>query len=518
MCTLRSPLHILHLEDDSNDFKLIKSTLLSEKIDCKIVHVSTGADFIKALENDEFDIILADHSLPDFDGLSALTLARKKYPDIPFIFVSGTIRETLAIETMKSGITDYVLKDNLPRLVPSIERALREAEESKKCKRAEETMRESEANLFAIVENTHDLIWSVDREYRLITANSAFHRTIAVALGREIACGEGMLLDVFPSNVLQPWQKWYDRALRGESYVQEMAFTDTNGVKRVWETAFNAITDPQVGIVGVTCFGRDITERKQAEEEIHKLNEELEQRVIERTSQLEAANSELESFSYSVSHDLRAPLRSINGFSKILTEDYMDKLDDEGKRLLNIIQDNTEKMENLIDDLLALSRIGRKDIVLSDIDMYKLAKEVFNEVKAINLERKIQFNIQPLPPARGDLGMIQQVFFNLLSNAIKFTKTKEVAVVEVGGYDEGLKNVYYVKDNGVGFNMKYANQLFRAFQRLHSEEEFEGTGIGLALVKRIVNRHNGQIWAEGKENEGATFYFTLAKNLTKTED
>ncbi|MCX9011435.1 MAG: ATP-binding protein [Candidatus Methanoperedens sp.] len=243
---------------------------------------------------------------------------------------------------------------------------------------------------------------------------------------------------------------------------------------------------------------QQLAERKRAEEEL-----------IKRTAQLEAANKELEAFSYSVSHDLRAPLRAIDGFSRVLLEDHSPKLDDEGKRLLNIVRGNTQKMGQLIDDLLTLSRLGRKQMELSDIDMAKLAKATFDELKSTIPERTIMLDIRELPPARGDQSMMRHVFVNLLSNAIKFTRPKENAMIEVGGRTEGRENIYYVKDNGVGFDMQYVNKLFGVFQRLHSADEFEGTGVGLALVQRIIHKHGGRVWAEGKVNEGAVFYFTL---------
>jgi signal transduction histidine kinase len=229
---------------------------------------------------------------------------------------------------------------------------------------------------------------------------------------------------------------------------------------------------------------------------------ELEQRVAERTAELEA-------FSYSVSHDLRTPLLTIDGFSRMLVDDYADQLDAEGQRLLRTICSNSQNMGRLIDDLLAFSRLGRQEMRPAEIKMSELAAAVCAELTATAPERKLQFNLQPLPPARGDQSMIRQVFVNLLSNAIKFTGPKEVAIIEVGAAEEENHNVYYVRDNGVGFEMKYADKLFGVFERLHSDDEFAGTGVGLAFVQRILHRHGGRVWAEGKVGEGATVYFTL---------
>lgn len=251
---------------------------------------------------------------------------------------------------------------------------------------------------------------------------------------------------------------------------------------------------------------RIIVESRQAEQ--HRLVKvELERRVAERTAELEAVNKELESFSYSVSHDLRAPLRAVDGFSRMLEEDYSGKLDDEGRRLLNVIRDSGRKMGQLIDDLLTFSRLGKKLIAASGIDMMEQARAVFGELA--DGDDRIRLELGPLPAAWGDPALVRQVWLNLLSNAIKFSAQRPAPLVTVTGRVDATGNIYCVKDNGAGFDMRYYDKLFGVFQRLHSPEEFPGTGVGLAIVQRVVARHGGRVWAEGKEGEGAAFYFAL---------
>ena len=262
--------------------------------------------------------------------------------------------------------------------------------------------------------------------------------------------------------------------------------------------------------IAYALHGLDVeTQRGTAEEDLRKHRDQLEQRVRDRTAQLEESNKELEAFSYSVSHDLRAPLRAIDGFTRLLADDYAPHLDTEGKRLCSIIHENTAKMGRLIDDLLTFSRLGRAEMSLSRIDMQTMANSVFHELTTPESRARIDFQVGVLPPALADPTLMRQVWMNLLANAIKFSSKRERAVIKVSAQQNQGENVYVVQDNGAGFDMQYVGKLFGVFQRLHSSKEFEGTGVGLALVQRVIRRHGGRVWAEGEIDKGATFYFAL---------
>ncbi|MFZ6013996.1 MAG: sensor histidine kinase [Bacteroidota bacterium] len=281
-------------------------------------------------------------------------------------------------------------------------------------------------------------------------------------------------------------------------------YTDNLNVFKGYECgAFSFITkpfQPEVLLNKVNFF----LEKHRQEVELREMNDKLEQ----KNADLEFVNSELEAFSYSVSHDLRAPLRAIDGYARMLAEDCSHKLSDDEHRYLNAVQENATKMGNLIDGLLTFSRLGKKPIELNKVDLKKMVEDVWHELQR-SARSDVIFKIHTLPPVRGDYDLLKQVMINLISNAIKYSSKKEKPEIEIGFEIQENETAFYVKDNGAGFNMEYANKLFGVFQRLHSPAEFEGNGVGLALVQRIVNKHGGKIWADAETGKGATFWFTL---------
>jgi two-component system, sensor histidine kinase and response regulator len=256
-------------------------------------------------------------------------------------------------------------------------------------------------------------------------------------------------------------------------------------------------------------------ERERLEQKFRKLNEELEQRIKDRTAELEVANQDLEAFSYSVSHDLRAPLVHLHGFSSLLLENHASHLDEQGNRYLQNIKHGATRMSALIDDLLMLAKVSRQGLRVRDVGLNELVEDVAKELKEESSEREVEWRIAPLPFVKCDYGLMRQVLVNLLSNALKYTKKRERAVIEISSQVIDGKQVVMVRDNGVGFDMGYADKLFAPFQRLHSDKEFEGTGIGLATVQRIIQRHSGRIWAHSEPGMGATFYFTVGSEASK---
>ncbi len=373
-------------------------------------------------------------------------------------------------------------------------------------KATEETIRKLNADLSATLQAIPDLLFDFDRNgtYLGVWANNpALLATQKDALlGRTVA-------EVLPAEAAAIVSASLAEADRdGSSFGNVMQLDLAQGT--TWfELSVSKKADTGGPAARFIVLSRDVTARKQAEDAVRKLNQDLEQRVSERTAELEQANAELEAFSYSVSHDLRAPLAAIDGFSHLLTQKYEAQLDDEIRRYLDRIRANAVRMGHLIDDILNFSLTSRREMSMATVDMRELAHEVFEELRAATPQRSITLRLGELPPAKGDRAMIRQVLVNLLSNAVKYTAPRPDATIDVEGVADGERNTYRVTDNGVGFDMQYADKLFGVFQRLHGVAEFEGTGVGLAIVKRIVTRHGGQVAAVGKVNEGASVSFTL---------
>lgn len=637
---MQKELRIVMLEDRAEDAVLTRDALRKSGMRFSFSYVDSREEFLRELDRGP-DIILSDHGLPSFDGLTALRLAKEKCPEVPVVFVTGALGEEFAIRIFENGASDYVLKHHLYELAPAVRRALHMAEEARRHREEDEHLRRTSELFRNLVDGVTDYaLYMLDPDGRITTWNRGAELvegyTASEVLGRhidvlfppeEVARGKPrqilehaarrgryeedgwrkrrdgsrvwmnvVLTAIRDSNTgeLQGFvkvahdlteQKRAEEALRRseertrailETALDAIVVMDANGTVREW----NPAAERMFGFSRETAIGRpladlifppylrmryatglaqhfveggspmlnrrteaiaqradgsefpvelaitearsehettftghiiDITERKHAEAQIRQLNTELEARVRKRTEQLELANRELEAFSYSVSHDLRAPLRHINGFVEILQSSAAETLDEESRGFLNTIADSARQMGRLIDDLLAFSRVGRAELRFIPVKLENLLAEAMREVRGELATRDVRWEIGPLPEVRGDPSMLRQVLVNLLSNALKYSRPRSPAVIQVKASESDSEHVISVSDNGVGFDATYASKLFGVFQRLHPAHEFEGTGIGLAIVRRVITRHGGKVWAEGEVDRGATFSFSLPK-------
>ncbi|MDH5505627.1 MAG: PAS domain S-box protein, partial [Anaerolineae bacterium] len=363
-------------------------------------------------------------------------------------------------------------------------------------------LRESEERLRTVVTNAPIILFALDQNGTFQVSEGTGLKALGLKPGEVVGQSMYDIYKDYPKIIEEN-----EAGLRGEFRKSIIAVAGL-----FFETRITPVSNPNGEITGVIGVSTDITEQKQVEDRIRKLNDELEHRVTERTAQLKNTNDELEAFAYTISHDLRAPLRAISGFSSILQEEFQSKIPKDGKRYLQMIHDNAAQMDQLILNLLEFSRLSRQPIRKRRVSTKQIVETAIKDMAAEMGDRQVEIVVGDLPDCLADQSLLKQVFLNLLSNAIKFTQQQKTAKIEVGILEnDNIENTFFVRDNGIGFDMKYIDKLFEVFQQLHSDKSFEGTGAGLAIVQRIILRHGGRIWAEAEKDNGAVFYFTLGE-------
>jgi len=499
------PLRLLVIDDDENDERLIVRELQRSGYDLTWERVDTAASLENALRK-EWDVVTCDWVMPSFTAPAALKILAQHEPAYPVIIVSGQAAEEVAVAAMKAGACDVVSKLNLVRLGPAIDRELRDAASRQAGQRAEKAHRLSELRYRRLFESAKDGIIILNADSgRIIDANPFLLKMLDYRL-EELVGQE--LWEIAPFRDITANKDAFQK-LQAEKYIRYDHLPLESKSGRRTDVEFVSNVYPVNGDRIIQCNIRDITARRRLEVEIASLTEGLERRVRERTIEVDALNAELATFSQSVSHDLRAPLRHIEGFIKLLMEDYADRLGGEGRDYLTRIAGSAARMGQLIADLLRLSQTTQGQMALESVDLSAIARSIVVELRGAEPNRRADIIVAPGLVVDGDPHLLAAVLENLLGNSWKYTSHHPSARIEFGMTERDGCRVFFVRDDGAGFDMTEAGKLFGAFQRLHDAGQFEGTGIGLATVQRIVHRHGGRVWAEAAVEKGATVYFTI---------
>ncbi|HYG24410.1 MAG TPA: ATP-binding protein [Verrucomicrobiae bacterium] len=496
---IKKEIRVLMIEDTAPDVLLINHELRKAGLRFRSRRVETRDSFLHELEHHTPDVILSDHGVPGFDGFAALAEARDRCPDVPFIFVSGGPDGRTVEETLKSGADDYVLKQNLHLLAPAIERVLRDADTRARHRQLESALLDAEEHLRLVSAELKEYsAFMLDRDGRVATWNP----------------GAEQMLGFEPNEILgEHYSRLFPPESRTEgrpAFLLEEAQRKDRGEesgKRCRKNGESFSASHAVVVVrseggqlrGFLSIVRDLSPRAAATEPGM---EDLDR------SDADAKYKELETFTHSVAADLRMPLRHIESFSEVLLKTATDRLDGKSCSYLKSISQAAHKMSKLIDDLFTFSRIGQTDMYRLHLSLADIVKEVIHDLRPEWEGRSVEWKIHDLPEVEGDPVMLWLVLTNLVSNALKFTRPRETAVIEISATRGKSETEVCVRDNGVGFDPQRAQKLFQVFERLHGNE-FEGTGVGLVNVRRIVERHGGRVWAHARESEGAAFYFSL---------
>ncbi len=502
---MEKPLRLLLIEDNEDDAHFILRMLENNGYDVDCNMVKSANEVIKAIKK-EYDIVISDYQLPGFDGGKALNIIRENGIDTPFIIVSGKIGEDVAVGLVHAGAHDYIMKDNLKRLIPAVERGLQEAEMRKLAKKSEDRLQ----TMSLIVKMTNHSIMISDAEGRLEWVNDGFTKLTGYTMEEVVGKKPGDFLlgpETNPETV-----KRNSELIRNRQTVACEILNYSKSGRKFWiELHIHPIFNSQGEVTKFFSFQIDITERKLLHEREHKLNEELEKKVKERTLELEAINRDLERFNSTLSHDLRSPLRQNKMLMDMMQRKIAKQLDESDLENMTILRNNILRMELLVNGLLELSKLGKKELEVTEVNTAEIVENVLGEVKNDYPADKYDLKRDDLPSVMADPLLVQQVFHNLLSNAYKYSSKKDKPRIKIGYKDNGPEHLFMVSDNGAGFDMKYYDNLFESFNRLHANTEFEGVGLGLSNSKRFVEKLGGKIWAESKPNVGSTFYFTVPK-------